>query len=75
MGVWDILWDVFINEIPIVFANELYASASFVGVATFFGPLLVANLDVSVAALSRIAAVTGPTLLAMRYYCDLLSSC
>ena len=66
---------MFVNEIPIVFAKELYASASFVGVTTFFGPLLVANLDVSVAALSSIAAVTRPTLLAMRYDWDLLTSC
>jgi uncharacterized membrane protein YeiH len=61
-----ILRDVFVNETPIVFVKELYASASFVGVLTFFG-LLVANLDVIVAALSSIAAATGLRLLAMRY--------
>lgn len=61
-----ILRDVFVNEIPIVFVKELYASASFVGVVTFFG-LLVANLDVGVAAISSIAAATGLRLLAMRY--------
>ena len=61
-----ILRDVFVNEIPIVFVKELYASASFVGVVTFFG-LLVANLDVSVAALSSIAAASGLRLLAIRY--------
>jgi uncharacterized membrane protein YeiH len=61
-----ILRDVFVNEIPIVFVKELYASASFVGVVTFFG-LLVANLDVSIAAISSIAAATGLRLLAIRY--------
>jgi uncharacterized membrane protein YeiH len=61
-----ILRDVFVNEVPIVFVKELYASASFVGVATFFG-LLVANLDVSFAAVSSIVAATGLRLLAMRY--------
>ena len=61
-----ILRDVFVNEIPIVFVKELYASASFVGVVTFFG-LLVANLDLNVAAISSIAAATGLRLLAMRY--------
>ena len=61
-----ILRDVFVNEVPIVFVKELYASASFVGVVIFFG-LLVANLDLNVAAISSIAAATGLRLLAMRY--------
>ena len=61
-----ILRDVFVNELPIVFIKELYASASFVGVVTFFG-LLVVNFDFSIAALSSIAAATGLRLLAMRY--------
>jgi uncharacterized membrane protein YeiH len=61
-----ILRDVFVNEVPIVFVKELYASASFVGVVTFFG-LLVANVDVSIAAISSIIAATGLRLLAMRY--------
>jgi uncharacterized membrane protein YeiH len=61
-----ILRDVFVNELPIVFVKELYASASFVGVVTFFG-LLVANFDFSVATVSSIAAATGLRLLAMRY--------
>jgi uncharacterized membrane protein YeiH len=62
-----ILRDVFVNEVPIVFVKELYASASFVGVVTFFGLLLVANLDLNVAAISSIVAATGLRLLAMRY--------
>ena len=61
-----ILRDVFVNEVPIVFVKELYASASFVGVVTLFG-LLVVNVDVSIAAISSIFAATGLRLLAMRY--------
>ena len=61
-----ILRDVFVNELPIVFVKELYASASFIGVVTFFG-LLVANFDFNIAAVSSIAAATGLRLLAMRY--------
>ena len=61
-----ILRDVFVNEIPIVFVKEMYASASFVGVATFFG-LLVVNLDLNIAAISSIAAATGLRLVAIRY--------
>lgn len=61
-----ILRDVFVNEIPIVFVKELYASASFVGVLIFFGLLLV-NLDLNVVAISSIAAATGLRLLAMKY--------
>jgi len=61
-----ILRDVFVNELLIVFVKELYASASFVGVVTFFG-LLVANFDFNVAAVSSIAAAIGLRLLAMRY--------
>ena len=61
-----ILRDVLVNELPIVFVKELYASASFIGVVTFF-VLLVANFDFNVAAVSSIAAATGLRLLAMRY--------
>src|SRR5919205_123116 len=48
-----VLRDMFVNEVPIVFVKELYASASFIGVLTFFG-LLVANVDLNMAALSSI---------------------
>jgi uncharacterized membrane protein YeiH len=61
-----ILRDVFVNEIPIVFVKELYASASFVGVVIFFG-LLAAGVDLDVAAIPSIVAVTGLRLLAMKY--------
>src|SRR3972149_1613537 len=36
-----ILRDVFVNEIPIVFVKELYASASFVGVVVFYFMLVI----------------------------------
>ncbi len=61
-----ILRDVFVNEVPIVLIKELYASASFVGVLIFFG-LLVARLDLNIAAVSSIVAATGLRLLAMKY--------
>ncbi|HKX81160.1 MAG TPA: trimeric intracellular cation channel family protein [Nitrososphaera sp.] len=61
-----ILRDVFVNEVPIVFVKELYATASFAGVVIMFG-LLAAGVDVSVAAIPTIVAVTGLRLLAMKY--------
>ncbi len=61
-----VLRDMFVNEVPIVFVKELYASASFIGVLTFFG-LLVANVDLNMAAISSIATATGVRLLAMKY--------
>jgi uncharacterized membrane protein YeiH len=61
-----ILRDVFVNEVPIVFVKELYASASFVGVVMLFG-LLAAGVDLGIAAIPTIAAVTSLRLLAMRH--------
>jgi uncharacterized membrane protein YeiH len=61
-----ILRDVFVNEVPIVFVKELYASASFIGVVIFFG-LLAAGIDLNVAAIPSIVAATGLRLLAMKY--------
>ena len=61
-----ILRDVFVNEMPIVFVKELYASASFIGVVIFFG-LLSAGLDLNVAAIPSIVAATALRLLAMKY--------
>jgi len=69
-----ILRDVFVNDTPIVFVKELYATASFVGVVTFFFGLLVANLEVSVAAISSTAVATRRELHAMRYNWNLLSA-
>ncbi|AIF84898.1 putative membrane protein [Candidatus Nitrososphaera evergladensis SR1] len=61
-----ILRDVFVNEVPIVFVKELYASASFAGVVVFFG-MLAAGVDVNVAAIPCIALVTGLRMFAMKY--------
>lgn len=61
-----ILRDVFVNEVPIVFVKELYASASFAGVVMIFA-LLAAGVDLFVAAIASIAAVTSLRLLAMKY--------
>lgn len=61
-----ILRDVFVNEVPIVFVKELYASASFIGVVIFFG-LLSAGLDLNIAAIPSIVAATAVRLLAIRY--------
>lgn len=61
-----ILRDVFTNEVPIVFVKELYATASFIGVIIFFG-LLYAGVDVNVAAIPSIVAVTALRLTAMKY--------
>ena len=61
-----ILRDVFVNEVPIVFVKELYASASFAGIVILFA-LLAAGVDLNVAAIPSIAAVTSLRLLAMKY--------
>ncbi|HEY8140267.1 MAG TPA: trimeric intracellular cation channel family protein [Nitrososphaera sp.] len=61
-----ILRDVFVNEVPIVFVKELYASASFVGVVIFFG-LLAAGVELNIAAIPGIVAVTAMRMLAMKY--------
>jgi len=61
-----ILRDVFVNEMPIVFVRELYASASFIGVVIFFG-LLAAGIDLNVAAIPSIVSSTALRLLAMKY--------
>lgn len=61
-----ILRDVFVNEVPIVFVKELYASASFVGVVIFFA-LLAAGVELNIAAIPGIVAVTAMRMLAMKY--------
>lgn len=61
-----ILRDVFVNEVPIVFVKELYASASFAGVVVFFA-MLAAGIDINVAAIPCIAIVTALRMLAMKY--------
>jgi uncharacterized membrane protein YeiH len=60
------LRDVFVNEVPIVFVKELYASASFVG-ATIFFLLLAAGVEFYVATIAGIIITTGLRLVAMKY--------
>lgn len=61
-----ILRDVFVNEVPIVFVKELYASASFGGVVMLYA-LLWAGVDINIAAIPTIIAVTALRLTAMKY--------
>ena len=61
-----ILRDMFVNEIPIVFVKELYASASFLGVVVFY-ILLVANLQIEVVTIGTILVTTMLRLVAMKY--------
>lgn len=61
-----ILRDVFVNEVPIVFVKELYATASFVGVVMFYG-LLVAQIPLYAASITGIVATTLLRLVAMKY--------
>ncbi|MEM2785517.1 MAG: trimeric intracellular cation channel family protein [Candidatus Nitrosotenuis sp.] len=61
-----ILRDVFVNEVPIVFVKELYATASFVGVVIFYG-LLVVQIPLYAASITGIVITTLLRLVAMKY--------
>ena len=61
-----ILRDMFVNEVPIVFVKELYASASFLGVLVFYA-ILVAGSNLEAATISSIVIVTVLRLVAMKY--------
>lgn len=61
-----ILRDMFVNEIPMVFVKELYASASFLGVVVFY-VLLVLQLPIEIVTISSIFVVTILRLVAMKY--------
>ena len=61
-----ILRDVFVNQVPIVFVKELYASASFVGVVIFYF-ILAVGADLYIASIAGIVIVTGLRLVAMKY--------
>ena len=61
-----ILRDVFVNEVPIVFVKELYASASFVGVLAFY-VLLSTGIELSITTITGMAITTILRLVAMRY--------
>lgn len=61
-----ILRDVFVNEMPLVFIKELYASASFVGIVTFF-ILLVIGINLNIVTIVSILVVISLRLAAMRF--------
>jgi uncharacterized membrane protein YeiH len=61
-----ILRDVFVNEIPIVFVKELYASASFGGVVVFYFMLVIGG-ELYLATIIGIILTTGLRLVAMKY--------
>jgi uncharacterized membrane protein YeiH len=57
---------MFVNEIPMVFVKELYASASFLGVVVFF-IILVTGFQIEVATIGSIVVTTVLRLVAMKY--------
>jgi uncharacterized membrane protein YeiH len=61
-----ILRDMFVNEIPMVFVKELYASASFLGVVVFF-IILETGFQIEVATIGSIVVTTILRLVAMKY--------
>ena len=61
-----ILRDMFVNEVPMVFVKELYASASFLGVVVFY-VLLVSKLNLETSAIASIIITTVLRLVAMKY--------
>lgn len=61
-----ILRDMFVNEVPIVFVKELYASASFLGVIVFYA-VLYAGSNLEAATFLSIMVVTALRLVAMKY--------
>ena len=61
-----ILRDMFVNEIPMVFVKELYASASFLGVVVFF-IILETGLQIEMATIGSIIVTTVLRLVAMKY--------
>ena len=61
-----ILRDVFVNEVPIIFVKELYATASFAGIVAFY-LLLVGNIPLYIASVSGIIITTSLRLVAMKY--------
>ena len=61
-----ILRDVFVNQTPIVFVKELYASASFLGAAVFYLVIFLTN-DVYIGTISGLLLATGLRMVAMKY--------
>jgi len=65
-----ILRDVFVNEIPMVFVKEFYASASFLGVVILFA-LLSINTNLSLAAIIALILTTSIRLIAVKFQWNL----
>ena len=65
-----ILRDVFVNEIPMVFVKEFYASASFLGVVILF-TLLSINTNLSLAAIIAMIMTTSIRLIAVQFQWNL----
>jgi uncharacterized membrane protein YeiH len=61
-----ILRDVFVNQTPIVFVKELYASASFIGALAFYFTLMVTG-EIYAGTIIGIVLTTGLRLIAMKY--------
>ncbi|MEE3213455.1 MAG: TRIC cation channel family protein, partial [Thermoproteota archaeon] len=61
-----ILRDVFVNQTPIVFVKELYASASFIGAVAFYFTLMITG-EIYAGTIIGIALTTGLRLIAMKY--------
>ena len=65
-----ILRDVFVNEIPMVFVKEFYASASFLGVVILFA-LFSINTNLSLAAIIAMIMTTSIRLIAVKFQWNL----
>ena len=61
-----ILRDVFVNEVPIIFVKELYATASFAGIVLFYF-MLASQVPLYAASVAAIAVTTVLRLVAMKY--------
>ena len=61
-----ILRDIFVNQTPIVFVKELYASASFIGAVLFYFTLLITN-ELYAATIIVLVITTALRLVAMKY--------
>ena len=61
-----ILRDVFVNQVPIVFVKEFYASASFIGIVVFYLILYFGD-ELYYATITGIIITTSLRLIAMKY--------
>ena len=61
-----ILRDVVVNQVPIVFVKEFYASASFIGISVFY-LILFFEGELYIATITGIILTTGLRLVAMKY--------